>query len=439
MSQAESSTEVARVEPITAQSLPPSVVAAPSRQRSSPTLYGIAIIAVAFLFFGGVYVGQDFLVERHYNAGLYIEPGHLNFGEVWAVKDFKWRIPIQNISDRPVGIAEFTASCQCDLIEPPSLTIPPHSTAEVVATIDLTKGHDIEPNESTRKFEIAIHPIVAVATSSPPGFVLRGTAKDLFTASPRAIELGEILSRTPGKTTTIRLTAATSLSSLIVLPQSDMAIEIKPFEVSPSPPLPLSSSAPLEKPRQPTTGTNAAPRSEHTTEYLLALTPSNQIPLGRIDRQVLLQSTDAQGRAMPLFPIKLTGAIVFDVAVEPPEIYAGMVEMDGTYETILTLRSRTGTRFALIPLDQQSGITLTPVSQSPPLPSDPFLAEDGVLQAAFCLRLTPQSRGDQRSTARFQAINLSTGEQADLDIPIIYNGVQPRPVRPEDVFAQRFP
>jgi hypothetical protein len=238
--------------------------AASIRITPSPSWWGIGFIVVAVLFSGGVYIGQTFLVDRPYNAGLRIDPEYLDFGEVWAEEQFKWRIPIENTSDREVGIAEFTASCQCSLIEPPSLTISPHSTAEVVATIDLTKGRDSEPYESTREFEIAIHPIVAVATSRPPGFILRGKAKDAFSPSPRQVELGEILSQTVGERATIRLKTATPLSSVTALPQPDMEIEIKPVE---------SESLPTGK--GPSVGDDSHRRlTSDSTDYLLTVTPS---------------------------------------------------------------------------------------------------------------------------------------------------------------------
>jgi hypothetical protein len=451
MSQAESSTDDAQVEqPVAAApQAPASSVAAVqeaggrgARRAGSPTLIGVAFIAVTLLFFCGVFIGQDFLVERHHNAGLYVEPKYLDFGEVWAVKDFKWRIPIQNISDRPVEIAEFTASCQCSLIEPSSMTIPPHSTAEVVTTIDLTTGRDMEPHESTRDFRIAIHPIVAVPTSSPPGFILRGTAKDVFTPSPRELDVGEILSQTAGKPTTIRLKAATPLASVTALPQPDITIDIKPIDPNQEVEAPaesqvVSSSPPLPASPSPTLAAPTAHRLPPTTEFLLTVTPSDQIPLGKIDRVILLQGIDAEDRKLPFFVVKLTGEIVFDVAVEPRELYAGLIEMDETYETTLTLRSRTGSRFALIPVDQEPGVTLTPLPQgkgepTPSLPTsdfpgarsaaDRFSAQDGLPECAFRLRVKPQSRSEQSTVARFRTINQATGEVADLELPISYYG-----------------
>jgi hypothetical protein len=416
-----------------------------------PAIWGICLLVFAALFFGGVYIGQDFLVDRPHNAGLYIDPKYLDFGEVWAEEAFKWRIPIQNRSDREVGIAEFSASCQCDLIEPPSLTIPPHSTAKVVATIDLTKGRDIEPYEQVRKFQIAIHPIVAVPTSRPPGFVLRGKAKDPFIASPGVVDLGEILSHTAGEPTTIRLKAATPLENLTASPQPDMTIDIKPAEpnregaaivaregaaivaregeaivaregeapaepsVSKSPPLPLSLSAPLD--------------------YLLTVTPSDpsdQIPLGKIDRTIHLAAVGADGNQLPPFPIKVTGEIVFDVAIEPRVVYAGLIEMGTSHEVNVSLRSRTSSRFSLIPVDQAPGITLTPLPSARgqetsvegthrlSAAAEPFLAENGLVEVSFAVRIRPQIPGQARSVVRFPAVNLASGEQAELELPIVY-------------------
>jgi hypothetical protein len=443
MSQAEQLASAPQAEPAIARGGSP-VVKSEFSTRSRLVLFGL----LALLFCGGLYLGNDFLVERPYNAGLHVDPKFLDFGEVWAEKEFKWRIPIENRSDRPVGIASFTASCQCSQIEPDTLTIEPGSTAEVVATIDLTVGRDADPPEPRRKFTIAIHPIVAVATSRPPGFVLNGVAKDPFTVSPREVDLGEILSRAVGEPKTIRLKSTIPLASVEALPHPDMTIEVRSEGETRR--QGDKETREGEAPAEPASNDLTIRPADDPTEYLLTVTPSDQIPLGKVDRTILLTATDQAGNKLPDFPVKVIGEVVFDVAVEPREVYAGMIEMGDTYETILTLHSRTGSRFALVPVEQESGVKLEPVMRRPfgerlgeghgvdadsAGQSEGFFKEDALLKTSFRLRLTAHSRSDQRAVARFQAINLSTGEQADLEVVIVYYGAKVNPIGATDVFA----
>jgi hypothetical protein len=421
MSQSESSTQFAPLEPTTNVPAVSGGTVVGSR-NSSRALWGVCILGLALLFVGGIYIGQEFLVERPENAGLRIDPKYLDFGEVWADKEFKWRIPIQNISNRPVGIAEFTASCQCSQIEPKSLTIEPGETAEVVATIDLTVGRDTDPSEPRRTFEIAIHPIVSVASSRPPGFVLKGTAKDVFTCTPRAVDLGEVLSGTAGEPKTVRLMSDVALSSVVALRQPDMRIEIE-----------------LVDPESPRLG-----RGVNSTGYLLTVTPTDQIPIGKIDRTIYLQATDVQGKKLPEFPVTVTGKIVFDVAVEPREIYAGLIEMGTTYETILTLRSRAGSPFALFAVEQELGVTLKPLietSASEPIhnstdavkvPLESFKSSENGSALRFRLALTPQHEGDQRTNATIQASSVANNQHMEITVPIVYYGTRKLLNSPKD-------
>src|SRR6266849_4991614 len=77
--------------------------------------------------------------EEYVIEGLSVKRSALDFGEPWEEKNFVWKLPIQNVTNRDIRVHDFALSCGCLEIEPKSLTIPAQETREVALKVDLTQ------------------------------------------------------------------------------------------------------------------------------------------------------------------------------------------------------------------------------------------------------------------------------------------------------------
>ena len=108
-------------------------------------LFAITILGFSFAaaYLGGMAAKKVKGTEQAQEVigGLMIPTDNLDMGEVWEAKDFSWRLPIRNLSDRTIEIRKFLSSCVCTAIDPPRLSIPPGETVMVNLVLDLMSRH----------------------------------------------------------------------------------------------------------------------------------------------------------------------------------------------------------------------------------------------------------------------------------------------------------
>lgn len=126
--------------------------------------------------------------EPIHARALAINSAELDFGEAWESSAFPWSFTIANHSDASITIREFSSSCGCAKVEPPSVTIAPHASQRVTALLDLTSVFERHGRDRVRDFAVGLVPVVGESQRSDPmqrGWEIRGKVKPLFQDMPR--------------------------------------------------------------------------------------------------------------------------------------------------------------------------------------------------------------------------------------------------------------
>ncbi|MCI0700851.1 MAG: DUF1573 domain-containing protein [Planctomycetia bacterium] len=87
-----------------------------------------------------------------------IDPQYLDFGEVWETKEQVIRLPVRNTTTHAIHISEFQTGCDCQPVEPKSLTIPAGETRDICLTLE--KENRPERVGQLRQIRIEIRPVV---------------------------------------------------------------------------------------------------------------------------------------------------------------------------------------------------------------------------------------------------------------------------------------
>lgn len=103
-----------------------------------------------------------------------ISVDNLNFGEVWAQDSFKWVVHLTNRTSSGLDVSGFRTSCGCAKVEPPSLTIPPHNTADVTFTLNLGTEPITAPLHSRRSASLQVVPLIGGTASYDDAWVFEG-------------------------------------------------------------------------------------------------------------------------------------------------------------------------------------------------------------------------------------------------------------------------
>jgi hypothetical protein len=77
-------------------------------------------------------------VQTDETAVLWIPAESLDFGTVYEDEYLSWTLPIENHKPVSVEIESFSTSCNCLLIDPPTLTIGPSERRDLRLKVDLT-------------------------------------------------------------------------------------------------------------------------------------------------------------------------------------------------------------------------------------------------------------------------------------------------------------
>jgi hypothetical protein len=119
---------------------------------------------------------------------LVIDPQYLDFGEVWEGKDQVIHLPVRNTTSGTVHVSEFQTSCNCEPIEPKSLTVPAGETREIRVTL----GGRNNPSQAgqPRRVEIEIRPVVN-GRAAPMWWAVRGTIRPLIQTDLSGVLFGD--------------------------------------------------------------------------------------------------------------------------------------------------------------------------------------------------------------------------------------------------------
>ena len=239
--------------------------------------------------------------------GLIVDLAHLNVGEVWDDSPAAIPLPVRNTTARPVRIAGFAQTCDCESVSPESLIIQPAATATVTVTADLTPTTPEESRNPSRPFQVSVSP--KDVDGRPMGtWVVRGTARSRITVSDPKLHFGDVL---PGRpfpvlSTTVRTHAP--VSDLVV------AADLPNIKVT------------------------ACRRTDDPSQYDIRLTPTAGLAPGPFAGRVALTLTAPDGTATTLRLIQFDGVMVAAVRATPGHLLFGRLASGSVAEADVVLR-----------------------------------------------------------------------------------------------------
>lgn len=267
---------------------------------------------------------------------LFIPDGRLNFGETWESRDFRWIVPIQNVSDATIQIDGFDNSCQCTKIEPKHFVLKPGESRDIEFTIDLLRGRRPETAghvQEHRDFSLWLSPRITESAGSAirrPDWYLRGKIRSALQVETLLLDLGEHSERS----------TVNQMGSLRVLEQSPlMSLEVE------------SNSPQLTA----TVKRNANDASAF--DISIACVPTASV--GDFRHEVALIARLPSGERLPPLPLTVARRIVADIEVVPgASIEFGAQPLGSNSQERISLHSRAGRSFDVVSVQVDRAGTL---------------------------------------------------------------------------------
>lgn len=232
---------------------------------------------------------RDVAAEREVFP-LVVRDGDADFGEAFMQREFRWQLPIRNISARPVPVVEFKSSCHCTAITPHEFIIPAGGAASVEVVLDTTgnwKGGDVE---RAHDFSVDLLPVIGGQKRAMGRWVIKGRVRRPLAFSPPVVLYGETLlegERLPEKTMLVRTPAGVERLAV------DCDWPSVRFEAAPS-------------------------QTLGTGEFEIAVLPGAQTPpSGRFEIDAQVTGFLPAGDCLPPVPLRLAGLVVSEFYAIP--------------------------------------------------------------------------------------------------------------------------
>jgi len=247
---------------------------------------------------------------------LWIKPAELDFGEIWAQRDFRWSIHVQNRGSETVTVSDVFLSCGCQgTVRPRSFAVPAGQRREVQLTLDL-----IAPEAAAGAERRVSLPIV-FRLSEDMGvarFVLRGTVRDALKVAPRVIQFGQSLQE-GGRSRGHRLTVQA------LVPLKTLQAEVHP---------PIGTVC-------------IRRRASNERGYGVTFSPAANLPPGPLAAVLQLHGVTEDGQRIPPYPVPIEGTVVADIRAVPERLDLGVRIVGELAEGTVVLQSLAGRSFAV--------------------------------------------------------------------------------------------
>lgn len=178
-------------------------------------IFPISVGAIlAALIIGSLASSSPSRKSNHAPAEVQIAPQILNFGEVWAERDFQWALLLENPSAHDVLIDRVQTSCDCTAVNASSLVVPARGTAELPLRIDLTpkSSHDLRLPGRDVSFKVAARLQSSGKTVVWP---ITGFAKNPITVQQGDLDPGTIVSKGPKTISEIDVRPAFTVDNIL--------------------------------------------------------------------------------------------------------------------------------------------------------------------------------------------------------------------------------
>jgi hypothetical protein len=316
-------------------------------------------------------------------TNLVVAPGALDFGEVWACKEFAWQLPIHNPTSRDIEVTDMSATCGCATISPKQFVVPVGGTVSVHLTLDLISRSPRDKTKTLHNFSATIFAITSDEVRRPLAWELSGRVREPFTISrpdgdsddPPLIAGGRFAPRR------IRVSLCEGIAS--VTAEAD----------------PNHATVQLQR-----DGPNAR-------DATLVLTPNQALAVGSHQVSISLTPVLPDNSRLPKIPIDLRVNVFNDVEASPAVVSWGSLPVGAHVAETVILHSRTGRPFTV------RGVTCDdPALRIAPLKS-------ARSSAAYRIELAVSSQGGYDRAVRILVDQSPRREPYAVTVRIVGQGV----------------
>jgi hypothetical protein len=304
--------------------------------------------------------------------GLYIEPTSLDLGEVWESAKHTVLVQVKNLSREVRTIIGFGTSCECSAVEPQKLTLGPGEAAELAVALDLTHRLPYQLGLARRPLTVRLSPVFKGDFDSTPGWDLTGVILSRVSLHDR-----------PPVSRKVRARVHRPHSRVTGVAVPDKA-SVQVEEVAGSP-----------------------------GEYLIAISPRPDLPVGPFKFDVPVREVDAHGDIHPCASISVTGEMQPSFRVFPRVILLGEQHVSGQAEAEITV-SLPGNWWTVERIETES--TDTRISRS---------KADADGEVRLRVQQTIAKAGDQISPIRI-VVRKPNGETETATVEVRYYGESSR-------------
>jgi hypothetical protein len=287
-------------------------------------LLGVAIAASV----AGKFAAAGFknLLDTHTHTHIYdflqVVDSTTNFGEVWESEAYEWAVRIENTGQEEIKIDKFRFSCNCLVIEPPSLSIPSGESREVKLKLDLTAKVSATDTQQVRKFDVSIAPVVLNEPDvTPKWWTIRGLVRPVIRRSNLKLDFGSI----PHKSQPLASREMT-IQAELRLDRLEASDSTGRFQVT------------------------VKPNSDRT-QFTMNVEPRGHFPTGPFVGQIELRPVGEKGQQFPSLRVPLQGEIVDDIQASPPMVIFGLRNVGENAKESFTLRSQTNQPFQILSME----------------------------------------------------------------------------------------
>lgn len=154
-----------------------------------------------------------------------------------------------------------------------------------------------------------------------------------------------------------------------------------------------------------------------TNEFELRM-QAGELPLGVVEREVLVQATNATGDELPAVAVSVTGSVVSDVQVVPPMLTFGVRHQGERAAETVILRSRSGRAFHVADVETTSNSLR--------------VAENGDDRFGYSVIQEIEDIGFTSSSITFHVIHEVGPHSESILVPVRYVGADAQNGQPVD-------
>jgi hypothetical protein len=297
-----------------------------ARRGLLPKVAAILVVgaACAAAFWVGTYRSS-----RLNNSTLVIDDQSLDLGDVWEDDKYQCAVPITNVGDKDVVIADFFSSCTCLSIQPRRMSLAAHASAQLTLSLKLTTP---SKDPGPKPVLIRLAPLLEGEPAALAGWTIRARVHKAISLDTNRINYGEVRYDCPMPTAQTRATCLTKIADLTpVFDSSKLTVQ-------------------------------TIKGASDSTEYYIRVKLTNRVEPGDFESQVQLRPLLDGGRTLPAKSCTVYATIVDDIYAIPSAMVLGGRLLGHTATDTVVLTSRTGKPFLVesvqIPSDD---LTVEPV------------------------------------------------------------------------------